>query len=114
MALNYSKWDDLYDSDEEKKKAKIAEENKRKAEYRKSMNQKQKPPPMPGNMTEQQFADQYAKMVNGNKQRTARRRPARRTAPACACQRSVLARRSPTSFLRPWRSSGPSATRRRS
>ena len=69
MALNYSKWDDLYDSDEERKKEKRAEEEKRKADARaRALKGPSKPPPMPGGMTEQQFADQYAKMFKNGRQ----------------------------------------------
>ena len=35
--MDYSRWDDLYDSDEEKKKAKLAEERKRKADYQQAL-----------------------------------------------------------------------------
>ena len=61
MALDYAKWDDLYDSDEERQKDKRAEEAKRKADLRKAQ-LNPKPQQIPGGMTEEQFAAQYAKM----------------------------------------------------
>ena len=60
MALDYAKWDDLYDSDEERQKEKRAEEAKRKADLRKAKLNPQ--PQIPGGMTKEQFAAQYAKM----------------------------------------------------
>ena len=60
-ALDYGKWDDLYDSDEERQKDKRAEEAKRKADLRKAQLNPQ-PQQIPGGMTEEQFAAQYAKM----------------------------------------------------
>mgnify|MGYP001206109577 CR=1 FL=1 len=67
MATNYSKWDDLYDSDEERKKQKYADEAKRKADALKARQNAGKQPPIPGGMSEQQFAEQYARMFSGNK-----------------------------------------------
>ena len=61
MALDYAKWDDLYDSDEERQKDKRAEEAERKAALRKAQ-LNPKPAQIPGGMTEEQFAAQYAKM----------------------------------------------------
>ena len=43
MALDYGKWDDLYDSDEERQKDKRAEEAKRKADLRKAQLNPQPP-----------------------------------------------------------------------
>ena len=60
MALDYAKWDDLYDSDEERQKEKRAEEAKRKADLRKAKLNPQ--PQIPCGMTKEQFAAQYAKM----------------------------------------------------
>ena len=70
---DYSKWDDLYDSDEERKKEKLADERKKKAAHAAAMQSRGKTPvstpAMPAGMTEQDFAEQYQKMFNGGKQR---------------------------------------------
>jgi len=73
-STDYSKWDDLYDSDEERKKGKLAEERKKKAAHAAAMQSRSKAPAastpaMPAGMTEQDFAEQYQKMFNGGKQR---------------------------------------------